>query len=87
MIGKRKLIGNINDIAPYTVLHNSMNVLRRGLTSLNVVEEVCFIGEETKSNACSSFEIMRESINPALHISVIIECVTVKVAKLRSVLL
>lgn len=87
MIGKKQLIGNIDNIASYTIPHNSTNILHRGLLSSSFIKRVCLIGEEVKSHACMYLKTMRESINPAFHARVIIECVTVKIAELKGVTL
>ena len=85
LVGKRKLVGDVDNIASYTILHNSMNLLRRGPLGSSVVNEVCFIGEEAKGHACRYFKTMEESINPAFYAWVIIECVAVDVAKFRGI--
>lgn len=85
MVGKRQLIGNVDNVASYPVSHNSTNVPRRGSSGSSVVEKVCLIGEQAKSHARREFKTMREDINPALHARVIIERVAVEVAELRDV--
>ena len=81
-IGKRELIDDVDDIVSYTISHNSANVLCGWSSGLNVIERVCLIREEAKGNARKYLKTMGEGINPALHARVVIERVTVKVAKL-----
>lgn len=85
MVSKRKQIDNVNDVVPYTVSYNSTNVLRRGPSGSSVVDGVRFISEQAKGNTCGYFKTMRETINLALHVWVIIERVAVEVAELRDV--
>lgn len=87
MVSKRKLIGNVNDVASYTVLHNNTNVLRKGPSGSSVVDGIRFISEEAKNDACGYFETIRESINSVLYTWVVIERVAVEVTELRGVLL
>lgn len=79
------MIGNVNDIVPYTVLHNSTNVLRREPSGSNIVDGVYFIGEKAKGYACKYLETMGENVNPVFYTQVVIECVAVEVAELRGV--
>lgn len=58
-----------------------------GLLSLSVIEKVRFIGEEVKGYTCKYFKMIKENINLAFHTWIIIECIAVKVAKFRDVLL
>ena len=76
------MIGNIDNVAFYTVLHDSANVLRRGLSGTSVIERVSFIREETKGHARRHFKTMGKGINPAFHVRVVIERVAVEIAKL-----
>lgn len=85
MVGKRELIDSVDNIAPYTVLYNSINILYRWLLSSSIIKRVGFIGEEAKDYACRYLKTMEESINPALYAQVVMECVTIKVAKLKGV--
>lgn len=41
---QKKPIGDINNISPYTILHNSIYVLYKRLSSFNIIERVSFIG-------------------------------------------
>lgn len=81
MAGKKKLVGDVNNVASNIVPHNSTNVLRMGPSGSNVIERVHFIGKKTKSYARSYFKTMRKSINPIFHTWVVIKCVAVKVDK------
>ena len=85
LVGKRKLVGDVDNVVSYTVPHNSTNVLRRGLSSLSIVKGVRLIGEKAKGHACRHLKTMRESINPVFHAWVVIERIAVKVAKFRGV--
>lgn len=85
MVGKRQLIDDVNDVASYTVLHNSTHVLRRGPLVLSVVEGIGLIGKKAKSYARRYFKTMGKNINQAFHAWVVIERVAVKVAELRGV--
>lgn len=87
MVGKRQLIGNVNDIISYTVSYNSTHVLCRWSSGLSIVKCVSLIGKEPKGHAHRNLKIMGKSINLAFHAGVIIERVAVKVAELRGVLL
>lgn len=82
---QKKLIGNINDVTPYTVLNNSTNVLRKRPLGLSVIDGIHFIGKEAKDYTCRDIETMQENINPAFYTRVVIERVTVKVAELRGI--
>ena len=57
-VGKRQLIGDVDDVGSYTVLHNSTYVLRRGPPGSSVVENICLIGEEAKGHARRDLETM-----------------------------
>ena len=81
-VGKRELIGDVNNVASYAVPHDSANVLRRRSLGLSIIERVRLICKETKGHACGYRRTMGEGINPALYARVVIECVAVKVAKL-----
>lgn len=85
MVGKKQLIGDINNIVFYIASHNSTNILRKRSSSSSVVKGVRLIGEKTKSNARRYLKMMGRSINPALHAWVIVECVVIEVAELRDV--
>ena len=63
LVGKRQLIGNIDNVASYTVSHDSANVLRKGLSGLNVIERVSLIREKTKWHAHKHLKTMGEGIN------------------------
>lgn len=82
---QKKLIGNVDDIAPYTMFHNSINILCRGLLGLSVVNGVRFFSQKAKGNACRYLETMEESINSAFYVWVVIKRVIVEVAKLKDV--
>lgn len=85
MVGKRELIGVVDDVPSYTVLHNSKNVLCRGSSGSNVVKGVGFIGKEVKGYVHRYFKMMRKCIDPALHAWVVIERIVVEVAKFRGI--
>ena len=57
------------------------------ILDLSIIERICLICEQVKSHACRDFKTIKKDINPALHAWVVIECVAVKVTKLRGVLL
>lgn len=67
------------------MLHNSTNVLRKGLLDLNIVKSIRLIDEEVKDHACRYLKTMEKSINSAFLVWVVIERVTIKLAKLRDV--
>lgn len=67
------------------MLHNSTNVLCRGLLGSNVVERVYLISEQAKDHTRKDFKTMGEGINQALHARVVIERITVKVAELKDI--
>ena len=81
-VGKKELIGDVNDVTSYAMSHDSANVLHRRSSGSSIIERVCLIREEAKGHACRYLKAMREGINPALHARVIIERVAVEVAKL-----
>lgn len=85
MIGKRKLIGNVDDVASYTVSHNGTNVLHRGMSGSSIVDGVHFIGEETKGHIYRYLKTIEECINPAFYAQIVIERIAVKVAEFRGV--
>lgn len=51
MVGKRQLISDVDDVASYTVLHDSTDVLHRGPLGLSIVKKVDLIGEKPKGHA------------------------------------
>lgn len=87
MVGKKNLIGNVNDVVSYTIFHNSINILHKETSDISVVNGVSSISEKAKSHAYKYLETMGECINPALHAWVIIEYVTVEVTEIRYILL
>lgn len=48
MVGKRELIGNVNNVSSYTMSYDGANVLHRGMLGSSVIEKVCLIREEAK---------------------------------------
>lgn len=66
-MGKKKLISNVDNVVPYTVLYNGTNVLRKGLSSLSVIKKVPLINEEAKGYAHRYFKTMKECINSAFY--------------------
>lgn len=82
MVGKRKLIGNVNNVAFSTILHDGIKVLRRRLSGSSLIERIYLICEEAKGHACRYFKTIEEGINPALYTWVIIECIAVEVIEL-----
>lgn len=84
-MGKKKLVGNVDDVIFYTILHNSTNVFCRRLLDLNVVKKVCLISEEVKSYAYRYLKTIEKSINPAFYTWVVIKRVAVKVTKFRGI--
>lgn len=79
------LIGDLDDVTPYTVLHNGTNVLRKRPSGSSVVKGVCPISEKVKDYAHRYFKMMKEYINPVFHTWVVIENVAVKVAEFKDV--
>lgn len=79
------MIGNVDNFAFYAMSHNSVDVLRRRLSSPSVIESVGFIREETESHAHKHFKTMGEGINPVFYAQVVIEHVTVEIAELGCV--
>lgn len=57
-IGKKQLISIDNNIATYTMLHNSTNVLCKGPSGSSVVKGVCLIDKKAKRHICRYFKIM-----------------------------
>lgn len=85
MVGRRELICNNDNVASYTVLHNSTNVLHRGSLGASIVEKVGFISKEIKSYICRHLETMGESINLAFHARIVVEHVLVKFTELKGI--
>lgn len=85
MVGKKELIGDVDNIAPYTIPHNNTNLLYRGLLSSSIIKRVDFISKEAKGYAYRYLKIMGESINPVFHIQGIMEYVTIKGAELKGI--
>lgn len=67
------------------MLHNSTNVLDKGLSNTSVIKRVCFVGQEAKGNTRRHFEAMEEGVNLAFYTRIIIKGIAVKVVKLRGV--
>ena len=84
-ISEEELIGDLNDVAAYTVPHDCPHVLVWRTASSSVLEQVSLVREEVESHACRYLETMEESIDPALHSRVVVEGVAVKVAELQGV--
>lgn len=85
MVGKKDLIDNINNIAPYIVLHKDRNVLRRGPSSSSIVKKIGLIVEKAKDHACKYLKTMEECINLVFHAWVVIKCVAIEVAELKGI--
>lgn len=85
LVGKRKSVGNVNDVASYTVPYNSANILRRGTSGLSVDERVRVIGDKAKSHACRYLKTMGERVDLAFYVRVVVESLAVKIAELRGV--
>lgn len=85
MVGKKKLVGNVNNVASYIVAHNSPNVPHKRPSGSSVVKRVRFIGEKAKHHTCRYFKTMRESINAVFHALVVIGRVAVEIAEFRNV--
>ena len=79
-VGKRELIGNVNDIVSYAMPHDSANVLRRRSSGSSIIERVRLIREDAKGHACRYLKAMGEGINLVLYARVVIERVVVEVA-------
>lgn len=75
------MISDVNDVISYTMSYDSANVLRKGSSISSIIERVCLICEEAKSNACRYLKITGEGINLTLHTRVIIEGIAVEVAE------
>lgn len=67
------------------MLHDSANILGEESSSTSIIKEVCFIGQEAKGNACQYFEVIKGSINLALHTRIIVKSIMVEVTKLRNI--
>ncbi len=65
--------------------HDSANVLGGGLLSTSIVEGVCFVNQEVKSNARPYFKVMEEGIDLGFHTRVIVKGIAIEVTKLRIV--
>lgn len=65
--------------------HNSTNVLGGGSPSTSVVERVCLVGQEAKSNACWYLEAMGEGVNLVFYARVVVEGIAVEIAELRGI--
>lgn len=85
LVGKKQLMSNVDNVASYTIAHNSTNVLCRGFSGPSVVKGVRLISEEVKGHARRHLKTMRESINSAIHTWVVIKCVAIEVAEFRGV--
>lgn len=86
MVRKKKMIGDVDNIAYSTMLHDSMNILCKESLNLSIIKEVGLISEEAKGHACRHFKMIEENINLNFHIWAIIKHVAVKVAKFRGIL-
>lgn len=87
MVGKKELFCNINNVASYTISYNSTNVLHKSLLDLNIIEGIGLIDKKAKGYACKYLKMMQESINLALYARVIVECISVEVAKSKVITL
>lgn len=79
------MIGDVNDVASYTVSHDSADVLCRGSSGPSVIKSVSLIRKETKGHARRYLKTTGEGINLAFHAQVVIEHVAIEVAELKCV--
>lgn len=54
-MGKKKLVGNINNVISYIILYNSTKILCKGLLDSNIIKKVGFIDEMAKNHAYRYF--------------------------------
>lgn len=59
MVGKKQLIGDVNNIALYAVLHYSADISRKSLAGSRVINRVILISEETKNYSCRYLKTMK----------------------------
>lgn len=64
------------------MLHDSADILCKGLLDPSVIERVNLIREKTKGHACKYFKTIGGGINPTFCTWVVIERIVVKVAEL-----
>lgn len=86
MVGKKELIGDVDNVTSYTMLHNSRNILRKRLSGSSIVKVVRLINEEAKVYTRRYLKTMRESINPAFHALVVIDRVIIKIVEFKGIL-
>ena len=79
------MIGNVNNVPSYTVLHNRSNVLCIRLSGFRVVKRICLMGKVVKGYICRYFKLMEEFIYSILDAWVVDKGITVKVVKLRGI--
>lgn len=84
-ISKKELVGYVNNVVAYVVLHDSLYVLGWRTTSPSILKQVSPICQKAESHACRHLETRRECVDPALHCRIVIEGVAVKVTELRGV--
>lgn len=56
------------------------------MSSFYIFEQISFICQNIKSNACVNFKLIGEYIDLAFYPRVIIQYVTIKIAQLREIL-
>lgn len=68
------------------MVHNCSYVLGYRMSSFNIFEQISFIYQKIKSNACGNFKLIGDCIDLAFYPRVIIQYVTIKIAQLREIL-
>lgn len=76
----------MKNVASYIILHNSTNVLCKGLLNLNIVKKVGFISKEAKNYTRKYFKIREKSINLVFYIQVVVKHIVAKVVEVRDIL-
>lgn len=67
-ISKWKLIGDVNNIATYLIMHDCPHILGGGTLGLSIVKTVYLIYQKAKGNTCWYLKAIGKRINPILHL-------------------
>lgn len=71
-MNKKKFISDIENVTSYKILHNTMDVLGRKLSRINIIKKVNFITQKVKRNACWYLKTMKTCINLNFYSQIII---------------
>lgn len=72
MVSKRKLIGNVYDVAAYPMMHDFLKILGWKMLCPDVIKKISLIYDKTKKNISGHIEMIGERTDPAFYTEVIV---------------